>query len=159
MHETVDAKATTIGRILYDNLRQPSVIVGGVAAGLVLVGLAVYTLGSVKSTASLGTSACEAQPISIVLGQNVEATMTVSPRSRCEIATGFATASIEDFSIIDPPKHGTVMQRGGAGVFYQSAGNFRGRDSFAFTVRGKTVDAYDGAASGTSVIRAHVIVK
>jgi hypothetical protein len=159
MQETFNATATTVGRMLPDGLRQHGVMVGGVAAGLVLVGLATYAFGTVKSTTPPLASECDAQPISIVLGQNAEATMTVSPRTRCEIATGFATASIEDFTIVDPPKHGTVMQQGGAGVVYQSDGKFRGQDSFAFAMHGKTFDHYDGAASGTSVIRAYVTVK
>jgi hypothetical protein len=159
MHETIDA-GTTSGRVLPESLRQHGVLIGGVAAGLVVVGLAAYMLATVTTTRSTGTllsaSECEAQPLSIVLGQNAEATMTVSPRTRCPIATGFATASIADLNIVDPPKHGTLVQRG-TGVVYQSDGDFRGEDSFAFTMQGKSVDHYDGAA--TSVIRAHVTVK
>jgi hypothetical protein len=163
MHETFDAGATSVGRFLPDSLRRHGVVIGGVAAGLVLVGLAAYGFATVKSAPFTGTllraSECEAQPISIVLGENVEATMTVSPRTRCQMAAGFAAASIEDFNIIDPPKHGTLMQRGRTGVVYQSDGNFHGQDSFAFALHGKTADHYDAAATGTSVIRAHVTVK
>jgi hypothetical protein len=159
MQETFNATAATVGRMLPDSLRQHGVLIGGVAAGLVLVGLATYAFGTVKSTTPPVTSECEAQPISIVPGQNAEATMTVSPRMRCPIATGFTTASIDDLSIIDPPKHGTLMQQGRTGMVYQSDGNFRGQDSFAFAMHGKSVDHYDGTAGGTSVIRAHVTVK
>jgi hypothetical protein len=163
MRETIDAGLTSGGRILPDSLRRHGVLIGGVAAGLVLVGLATYTFATVKSAPATGTlvhaSDCEAQPISIMPGQNAEATMTVSPRMRCPIATGFATASIDDLSIIDAPKHGTLMQQGRTGMVYQSDGNFRGQDSFAFAMHGKSVDHYDGAAGGTSVIRAHVTVK
>jgi hypothetical protein len=163
MQETFDATATTGGRMLPDSLRQHGVLIGGVAAGLVLVGLATYTFATVTTTRSAGmllhASECEAQPLSIMPGQNAEATMTVSPRARCPIATSFATASIDDLSIIDPPKHGTLVQQGRTGMVYQSDGNFRGEDSFAFAMHGKSVDHYDGAAGGTSVIRAHVTVK
>ena len=161
MQETFNATAATVGRMLPESLRQHGVVVGGVAAGLVLVGLATYAFS--KSTTPppatlLSASECAAQPISIMPGQHAEATMTVSPRMRCPIATGFATASIDDLSIIDPPKHGTLMQQG-TGMVYQSDGDFRGQDSFAFAMHGKSVDHYDGAAGGTSVIRAHVTVK
>ena len=159
MHETIDAGAMSGGRILPESLRRHGVVIGGVAAGLMVVGLAAYMFGAVTTPAVdtlLSASECEAQPLSIVLGQNAEATMTVSPRTRCPIATGFATASIADLNIIDPPKHGTLVQRG-TGVVYQSDGDFRGEDSFAFAMQGKSVDHYDGAA--TSVIRAHVTVK
>jgi hypothetical protein len=162
MHETFDAGATSVGRMLPDSLRRHGVVIGGVAAGLVLVGLAAFALASVRtgpSTALLRASDCEAQPISMVLGENVEATMTVSPRTRCQIATGFAAGAIEDFTIVDPPKHGTLMQRGRTGVVYQSDANFRGQDSFAFALHGKTTDHYDANATGTSVIRTHVTVK
>jgi hypothetical protein len=158
MHETFNATAATVGRILPDSLRQHGVLVGGVAAGLVLVGLATYAFGTVKSTTPPVTSECEAQPISMVLGQNAEMTMTVSPRTRCQIPTGFAPASFEDFTIVDPPRHGRVMQQDG-GVVYQSSGNFRGQDSFALAMRGKMVDAYDGTVDGTSVVRTYVTVK
>jgi hypothetical protein len=162
MQETFNATAATVGRMLPDSLRQHGVLVGGVVAGLVLVGLATYAFGTVKSTTPpatlLSASECAAQPISIVLGQNAEMTMTVSPRTRCQIPTGFATASFEEFSIVDPPRHGRVMQQDG-GVVYQSSGNFRGQDSFALAMRGKMVDAYDGTVDGTSVVRTYVTVK
>src|SRR5262245_55574041 len=148
MHETFDAGATSGGRILPlpDSLRRHGVVIGGVAAGLVRIGLATYTFATVRTAppagALLNVSDCEAQQISILPGQNVEATMTVSPRTRCQIATGFVTASIDDLSIIDPPKHGTLMQRGRTGVVYQPIGDFRGEDSFAFALHGNTVDHY-----------------
>ena len=164
MQKAFEAGVATVGRILPDSLRRHSVVAGGVAAGLVVVGLAAYMFGSVRSTTPsidslLRASECEAQPVSMVLGQDAEAIMTVSPRTRCQIATGFATASIDEFRIIDPPKHGTVMQRGRAGVVYQSDGDFRGQDSFTFAMRGKIVDADEGAVGATSVIRAYVTVK
>jgi hypothetical protein len=164
MHETFDAKATTGDSILHDNLRRHGAVVGGVVAGLVVLGLAAYTFGTVKSATppiatALPTSECGAQPISIVLGQDTEATLTVSPRTPCPIVTGSTAASIEEFTIVDRPKHGTLMQRRGTGIVYQSNGNFRGQDSFAFAMRGKTVDAYAGDVDGTSVVRAHVTVK
>jgi hypothetical protein len=163
MHKIFHARATTGGGVVPDSLRRPAVVAGGVAAGLVVVGLAAYAFGTAKSTLSinalLSAPECETQPISIVLGQNAEATMTVSRRTRCQIATGLPMASIEEFSIIDPPKHGTVMQRGRAGVVYQSDGDFRGKDSFAFAMRGKSADTAEGAVGETSVVRAHVTVK
>jgi len=159
MHDTFDAKATTGGSSLPDSLRRHGAVVGGVAAGLVVLGLAAYTFGTVKSTTLVGASECGAQPISIVFGQNTEATMTVSPRTPCPIVAGSSAASVDEFTIVDPPKHGTLMQRGGTAMVYQSNGNFRGQDSFAFAMRGKTVDAYAGDYDGTSVIRAHVTVK
>jgi hypothetical protein len=162
MHETFDAKATTGDSILHDNLRRHGAVVGGVAAGLVVLGLAAYTFGTVKSTTPPIATAlheCGAQPISIVLGQDTETTLTVSPRTPCPIVAGSTAASIEEFTIVERPKHGTLMQRRGAGMVYQSNGNFRGQDSFAFAMRGKTVDAYAGDVDGTSVVRAHVTVK
>jgi hypothetical protein len=157
MHETLDATATAAGTSMPDSMRRHGAVVGGVAAGLVVLGLAVYTFGGVKSTALVGASECGAQAIPVVFGQNTEATMTVSPRTPCPIVAG--STAIEEFTIVDPPKHGTLMQRGGNGMVYQSNGNFRGEDSFAFTMRGKTVDAYAGPYDGTSVIRANVTVK
>ena len=158
----------TGGRVVPDSLRRYGAVVGGVAAGLVLVGLATYAIGAGKSAptvdALLSAAVCEAQPISIVLGQDAEAMMTVSRRTRCQLATGLATASIEEFSIIEPPKHGTVMQRGRTGVVYQSDGDFRGHDSFSFAMRGKSVDAGETSVGETSrgetsVVRAYVTVK
>lgn len=163
MHKISDAKATTVGGVVPDSLRHRAVVAGGIAAGLVVVGLGAYIFGTVKGTptvdALLSAPECETQPISIVLGQDAEAIMTVSRRTRCQIATGLHTASIEDFSIIDPPKHGTVMQRGRTGVVYQSDGDFRGKDSFAFAMRGKSADAAEGSVGETSVVRAYVTVK
>ena len=162
MHKIFDAKVATGGGVVPDSLRHPAVVAGGIAAGLVVVGLAAYVFGAVKGTptvdALLSAPECETQPISIVLGQDAEATMTVSRRTRCQIATGLATAAIEEFNVIEPPKHGIVMQRGRTGVVYQSDGDFRGKDSFSFAMRGKSVDSYDGAG-GTSVVRAYVTVK
>ena len=164
MHETFDAKATTGDSILHDNLRRHGAVVGGVVAGLVVLGLATYTFGTVKSTmqptaTALPASECGTLPTSMVLGQDMAATLTVSPRTPCPIVAGSTAASIEEFTIVDRPKHGTLMQRPGAGIVYQSNGNFRGQDSFAFAMRGKTFDAYAGDVDGTSVVRAHVTVK
>jgi len=158
MHEALDATATTDGS-LSDSLRRHGAVVGGVAAGLVVLGLAVYTFGTDKSTTLAGASECGAQPISIVFGQNAQATMTVSPRTPCPIVAGSRAGSVEELTIVDPPKHGTLMQRGGTGIVYQSDGNFRGQDSFAFAMRGKAIDAYAGPYDGTSVVRANVTVK
>lgn len=163
MPKISDARVTTGGGVVPDSLRRPVVVASGVAAGLVVVGLAAYVFGTVKGTLSadalLSAPECETQPISIVLGQNAEATMTVSRRTRCQIATGLHTASIEEFNIIDPPKHGTVMQRGLTGVVYQSDGDYRGKDSFAFAMRGKSTDAGEGSVGETSIVRAYVTVK
>ena len=136
---------------------------GGIAAGLVVVGLAAYVFGTIKGTPTVDAltarPSAETQPISIVLGKDAEATMTMSRRTRCQIATGLPTASIEEFNIIDAPKHGTVMQRGRTGVVYQSDGDFSSKDSFAFSMRGKSADASEGAVGETSVVRAYVTVK
>lgn len=162
MQTPFDARVTTDGQAISDSVRRYGVMIGGVAAGLVVVGLAAYAFGTAKVSPSidalLSTPECETQPISIMLGQDAEATMTVSRRTRCQIATGLATGAIEEFNIIEPPKHGIVMQRGRTGVVYQSDGDFRGNDSFSFAMRGKSVDSYDGAG-GTSVVRAFVTVK
>jgi hypothetical protein len=163
MEKSFDAVMTAGGRLIQDGMRHRAVVIGGVVAGLVVVGLMVSAIGTVKGTptvdALLTASVCDAEPISIVLGQDAQATMTVSPRTRCQVASGLATTSIEDFSIVEAPKHGMVMQRGRAGVVYQSDGDFRGKDSFTFAMRGKSVDAYDGGAGETSVVRVYVTVK
>jgi hypothetical protein len=163
MDKPFDARVTTEGRVEPGGLRGYGAVVGGFAAGFVLVGLAAYALGTVKGTPSvdslLSAPTCEAQPISIVLGQDAEAAMTVSPRTRCQIATGLSIASVEEFNVVDPPKHGTVMQRGRTGVVYQSDGDFRGKDSFTFAMRGKSVGADEAARGETSVVRVYVIVK
>src|SRR5712691_8233289 len=163
MQTPFDARVTTGGGVVPDSLRRYGATVGGVAAGLVLVGLATYAFGTVKGSLSadalLSTSECEAEPIWIVLGQDAEATMTVSRRTRCQITTRLSMASVEEFSIVDPPKHGTLMQRGRTGVVYQSEGDFRGDDSFAFAMRGKSIDSDETSGGETSVVRAYVTVK
>jgi hypothetical protein len=164
MHQAFDASATTGSSNLPDSLRRHGAVVGGVAAGLAFLALAAYTFGTVKSTTpplatALSASECGTLPTSIVLGQDMQATLTVSPRTPCPIVAGSTAASIEEFTIVDPPKHGTLMQRRGTGMVYQSNGNFRGQDSFAIAMRGKTFDAYEGTVDGTSVVRAHVTVK
>jgi hypothetical protein len=157
MDKPFDAKVTTGGDAVPGRLRGYSAVVGGVAAGFVLVGLGAYALGTVKGT--LGPSVCETQPISIVLGRDAEAAMTVSRRTRCQLATSLATAAIEEFTIVDPPKHGTLMPRGRTAVVYQSDGDFRGHDSFAFAMRGKPADISETSTGETSVVRAYVTVK
>jgi hypothetical protein len=162
MHETIDASATAVDGSLHDSMRRHGAVVGGVAAGLVVLGLAIYTFGADKSTtppAVTALNASECQPIPVAFGQNMEAALTVSPRTPCPVVAGPTAAAIEQFTIIEPPKHGMLMQRGSAGMVYQSNGNYRGEDSFAFMVRGKTVDAYAGPYDGTSIVRANVTVK
>ncbi|HKA81648.1 MAG TPA: hypothetical protein VKD43_16535 [Xanthobacteraceae bacterium] len=171
MDKPLDAGTTTGGRFVPESMRRTAAVAGGVAAGLALVILATYALSTAKVTptvsvdALLSASECETQPISIVLGQDAEATMTVTRRTRCHIAaSGVSMASVEEFSIVEPPKHGIVMQRGRTGVVYQSDADYRGQDSFTFTMRGKAVDL-DETLSGEqptgaiSVVRAYVTVK
>jgi hypothetical protein len=165
MQRSFNLKVTTGDGVASEGLHRRGVVVGGMVAGLVVVGLATYSFSSGAKVAPsvdtlLSASECETQPISIVLGQDAEATMTVSRRTRCHIAaTGLAMSSIDEFSIIDPPKHGIVMQRGRTGVVYQSDGDYRGKDSFTFAMRGKSADANDGAGGETSTVRAYVTVK
>ena len=163
MDKPLDAGVTTEGRVVPDRLHGYGAVVGGVAAGFLLVGIAAYAFGTIRGTPSvdslLSATECEAQPISIVLGQDAEARMTVSRRTRCQIASGLSIASVEEFNVIDAPKHGTVMQRGRTGVVYQSDGDFRGKDSFTFSMRGKSVDADEASRGETSVVRVYVTVK
>src|SRR5262245_38697743 len=112
MHQTIEAPAATGNRVLSDNsLRQHGVLIGGIAAGLALVGLPTYTVGSATRTtppieASMRASAGEAQADSIVFGEDAEATMTVSPRTGCPIMACSGAFSTEQLTIVDPPKHG-----------------------------------------------------
>jgi hypothetical protein len=158
MHKLFDVRSTTGGRLVPDDLRRYGATVGGVAAGLVLVCIATYALGAAKASLSadmgLTASECQYSLIPLVPGQDTEATMTVSRRTPCQIRVRPVAGSIEDFSISDLPRHGTVAQRGWTGAIYQSDRGFRGDDSFAIAMRGKSANS-----SATSVVRVRVTVK
>ena len=157
MHKSFDVELSTGGQLVSENLRRHGATCGGIAAGLVLVGLATYAVGATTGSLSdvpLGPSSCQSSPILLVLGQDTDATMTVSGRTPCQISVRRNTASIEELTVSAFPRRGTLAERGRTGAIYHPDANFRGDDFFEFAMRGKSPHS-----SGASAVRVRVTIK
>ncbi len=53
-----------------------------------------------------------------------------------------------------PPKHGTVSPQAAGGATYQSVANFKGEDSFSFTVTGRLT-----SGNGTATVTVAILVQ
>jgi hypothetical protein len=148
-HALVGSMRARLASLAHTALLQRPEVTGCVA----LIAIFVALIG-IRSAELVGIRECRADPVALVLGLNIEATMTVRGGSACALWIKGATASIAELEITSPPRHGVVLTRGRTGVVYQPERQFAGWDSFAFTLRGTS-----SADAGTSIARVSVNVR
>ncbi len=122
-------------------------------AYLLLLGLAVLWLAGRASGVTLPTD-CGALPGALVFGIDTQVTMTAKSGALCPLSMRIAEASIDDLEIVSAPTNGTAITDRRKAAIYRANQNFRGQDSFAVAMRGRSP-----LFTGTSVVRVNVTVR
>ncbi len=97
---------------------------------------------------------CQTNPIALLFGTSLTTTMTVTGDRPCSIWVRPVGASVNELSVTQSPQYGAVSPRGRTGVIYRAQKDFRGEDSFAFSMEGRS-----GANAGAAVVLVNVTVK
>lgn len=116
--------------------------------GFVLLWLAAKAFGIALPTD------CAALPGAVVFGIDTQVAMTAKSGGLCPLSMRIAEASIDDLEIVSPPRNGTAITDRRKVAIYRANPNFRGDDSFAIAMRGRSP-----VFTGTSVVRVHVTVR
>jgi hypothetical protein len=137
-----------------DIVYHPDVITSRVVvAGAVLL-LAALALAWTTGLANvLRANDCRAWPTLLAFGKDTEASMVVHGSIACPISLQAPSLTVEELTMTQLPENGTVTARGRTGVTYRPSPNFKGKDFFAFAVRGRSA-----AQEGTSLVRVRVAV-
>jgi hypothetical protein len=122
--------------------------------GWVFAGLGAVCVCAMVWVGVAGSHDCQVRPIPLALGVESNASVAVPANTPCTITVAAGSTAFEDIAIEVLPQHGTVTPRGRTGVTYRPAPRFKGEDSLAFSIRGRS-----GAVTGISVVRVHATVK
>jgi hypothetical protein len=120
---------------------------------LVMLALGLLWLAGNASSIPLPAD-CAALPGAVVFGIDTQVMMTATSGASCPLSMRIAEASIDDIEIVSPPRNGTAMTDRRKVAIYRANENFRGDDSFAVAIRGRSP-----IFTGTSVVRVHVTVR
>jgi hypothetical protein len=118
------------------------------------VGLGAVCVCAMAWAGIVGSRDCRVQPIPLALGVDVDVSIAVPASTPCTILLSAGSLSLEDIAIATPPGHGTATMRGRTGATYRPAPRFKGDDSFAFAIRGRS-----GSATDMSVIRVRTTIR
>lgn len=134
-----------------DQLRRVDsrIVLGGCAALLSLIGA-----WSGMKALDLQPLACRVSPLTLTLGTETAATVQTGGGMACTVALQTGSAVIDDIAVTAPPAHGSIVPRGRTGVIYRAEARYRGEDSFALMLRGRS-----GAQEGAAVVRVRVTVR
>jgi hypothetical protein len=116
------------------------------AAGF--VGLSLLCACAMMLAGALSAHDCRVRPIPLTLGSDADISIAVPGRTPCTILVRAGDAVLDEVAITAPPGRGTLAARGRTGVTYRPSPGFKGDDSFAFSLRGRS-----SAVTGTSTIR------
>jgi len=122
--------------------------------GWVFVGLGAACVCAMVWVGIAGSHDCQVRPIPLALGVESNASVAMPANTPCTITVAAGSTALEDIAIELLPQHGTVTPRGRTGVTYRPAPRFKGEDSLAFSIRGRS-----GAVTGISVVRVRATVK
>jgi hypothetical protein len=139
------------GRPANDTVRRidSRMVLSGCAILLGLVGVCA----TLKALELRPPSACRALPVQLTFAETATRIETRSGTA-CTVAVQPGSAVIEDLTITSAAQHGSILPRGRTGVIYRAKRNYRGEDSFALALRGRT-----GGSAGVAIIRVRVDVR
>jgi hypothetical protein len=95
------------------------------ALGLVLLGFGCETAAASCSP-----------PIRFLHNQTVERTMTVRAGKKCSLSLARSSGPTYGVSIVERPRHGTVMVEAPHRVIYRASAGYVGQDSFSYARKG-----------------------
>jgi hypothetical protein len=97
---------------------------------------------------------CQTAPLALKFGGETNATMSVASGMSCTLFARVGSASLNDVIIETPPQHGWLNPRGRSGIVYRAQSGYKGDDTFAIELRGRT-----SAESGAMKVRVNVSVR
>jgi hypothetical protein len=110
---------------------------------------------TVVTAATPAHAACRVLPFRFFPGSETHATMYVTAGQKCGVIIHAGGSSrFDDVRISAAPKHGTVSPQTAGGATYRPVANFKGEDSFSFTVTGRMT-----SGTGTATVTVAVLVQ
>ena len=97
---------------------------------------------------ALSARDCRAKPIPLALGLDAEASIAMPANTPCTILVRLGSVALDGITIDAPPERGTLTPRGRTGVVYRPHRDFKGDDTFAFSLHGRSSSVRE-----TSIIR------
>lgn len=125
-------------------------VLGGCAILLSLIGV----LSTLKLLELRPPSTCNASPVRLTFGAETAARIEIGSGTACTVAVQAGTAMIEDLTVTTAAQHGSIAPRGRTGVVYRAQDNYRGEDSFALALRGRSE-----TQRGVAIVRVRVNVQ
>ena len=125
-------------------------VLGGCAILLSLIGV----WSTVKALELRPPSACDASPVRLTFGAETAARIETGSGTACALAVQAGAAVIDDLTVTVAAQHGSIAPRGRTGVVYRAQDNYRGEDSFALALRGRSETQH-----GVAIVRVRVNVQ
>ena len=125
-------------------------MLGGCAILLSLIGV----WSTMKALELRPPSACDASPVRLTFGAETAARIETGSGTACMVTMQAGAAVIEDLTISVAAQHGSIAPRGRTGVVYRAQDNYRGEDSFALALRGRSETQH-----GVAIVRVRVNVQ
>lgn len=105
-----------------------------ILGGLVLIAVLFLAHG----TMHLQPMTCATEPV-VKFGRDAAVAMIVRANHACTVAIRPGSVAVDRLILDRPPDHGFAQPRGATGFIYRPVHGFTGRDSFVFSVRGRSV--------------------
>ena len=125
-------------------------VLGGCAILLSLIGV----WSTVKALELRPPPACDASPVRLTFGAETAARIETGSGTACALTVQAGAAVIEDLTVMVAAQHGSIAPRGRTGVVYRAQDNYRGEDSFALALRGRSETQH-----GVAIVRVRVNVQ
>jgi hypothetical protein len=125
-------------------------VLGGCAILLSLIGV----WSTMKALELRPPPACDASPVRLMFGTETAARIETGSGTACAVAMQAGAAVIEDLTVTVAARHGSIAPRGRTGVVYRAQDNYRGEDSFALALRGRSETQH-----GVAIVRVRVNVQ
>jgi hypothetical protein len=125
-------------------------MLGGCAILLSLIGV----WSTMKALELRPPSACYASPVRLTFGAETATRIETSSGTACTVVMQAGAAVIEELTITVAAQHGSIAPRGRTGVIYRAQDNYRGEDSFALALRGRSETQH-----GVAIVRVRVNVQ
>jgi hypothetical protein len=154
--KTIPADVSTAGQVQRASSTGRSrridsrIVLGGCAILLSLIGV----WSSMKALELRPPSACDASPVRLTFGAETATRIETGSGTACAVAMQAGAAVIEDLTVTVAAQHGSIAPRGRTGVVYRARDNYRGEDSFALALRGRSETQH-----GVAIVRVRVNVQ
>jgi hypothetical protein len=109
-------------------------VLGGCAILLGLIGV----WSTLKALELRPPAACDASPLRLTFGAETAARIETGSGTACTVVVQAGAAVIEDLTVTVAAQHGSIAPHGRTGIVYRAQDNYRGEDSFALALHGRS---------------------